>query len=434
MRSFVRDLASVVFSKGALIAFGLAKAIILARWLGPENIGLMTALAVYPSLFMSFGSLGLRQATTYFVGKQLYSEDAIKRAIVQIWVLSTAVSLVVCYWLVRHVSQSGESLLLVVLAIAPIPFTLFNQYNQGLFLGRNDIRTFNRINWIPPLLVLLATGVFVIGLRAGLEGAMLAALAGPIFMSVILGWKHDFLRSVSLNVDRHLIRRLLSLGLVYAFSLLVINLNYKVDVILLDQFSTEYQLGIYSKGSSLIQYLWEIPMLLSTIIFARSATAADDYQFSRKVLQLLRVSLLAIGVATILMAIIADHLIVILFGEAFLPSSQVLTFLLPGVVLLTFFKILNMDLAGKGKPWVALKAMGPALIINVVLNVLWIPGYGANGAAIASTISYSVAALLFLVVYSRETSISIREMMQYRVSDFAPLRRLLMLSSRSVVR
>lgn len=434
MRSFVRDLASVVFSKGALVIFGLAKSIILARWLGPENVGLIMALAVYPSLFMSFGSLGIRQATTYFTGKQLYSEDAIKRAIVQIWCLSTVVSLAACYWLVRHVSQSGEALLLVVLAIAPIPFTLFNQYNQGLFLGRNDIQAFNRINWLPSLVILAATGVLVVGLDAGVPGAMLAAIAGPVFMSGLLGVKHDFLRSVSLKVDWKLIRQLLSLGMVYAFSLLVINLNYKVDVILLDQFSTEYQIGIYSKGASLIEYLWQIPMLLSTIIFARSATAKDDARFSRKTLQLLRVSLLAIGLASIVLMVLANPIITLLFGEAFLPSGRVLAILLPGVLLLTFFKVLNMDLAGKGKPWVSLKAMAPALVVNVALNILWIPEYGADGAALASTISYSTAALLFLYVYSREVHIPIREIVRYRRDDFAPLRQLLRAPAKRVLK
>lgn len=425
MRSMTRDVVSVAISKVIIIGAGLGKSIVLARWLGPEMVGVMAALLVYPAIFMSFGSLGVRQATTYVVGKRLFTEDEVKKAIVQLWCVSSVLSLVACYLLVRTVGQAGNVPLLIALAIAPIPFTLFNHYNQGLFLGRNDIQAFNRINWIPPVLVLLATIGLVVVVEGGLAGALTAAIVGPIFMSVLVGHKHDFLRSIRFTANWALIRSLVSLGLVYAFALLVINLNYKVDVILMDRLSTDHQIGIYSTGASLIEYLWQIPMLLSTIIFARSATATDDAQFSRDVLRLLRVSLLAIGAASLVLIVLADWIIVTLFGEAFLPSAKVLVILLPGVLLLTLFKVLNMDLAGKGKPWVSLVAMAPALVVNVVLNVLWVPAHGANGAAAASTVSYSVATVTFVIAYSRVTGIPMLEIVRYRASDLAPLRRLL---------
>ena len=73
---------------------------------------------------------------------------------------------------------------------------------------------------------------------------------------------------------------MLRLGIVYAISLLIINLNYKADIILLEKYSDSYQLGIYTKGVTIIQYLWEIPMLLSTLTFSRSTGAKDPHEFS----------------------------------------------------------------------------------------------------------------------------------------------------------
>jgi Na+-driven multidrug efflux pump len=98
-----------------------------------------------------------------------------------------------------------------------------------------------------------------------------------------------------------------------------------------------------------------------------------------------------------------------------------MNFLLPGVLLLTIFKVMNMDLAGKGKPWISMYAMLPALIINIVLNIVLIPNFGANGAAIASTISYSVAALLFLFFYSKTVNVPIKTILHFQKSDFLPL-------------
>ncbi|SMC69846.1 flippase [Moheibacter sediminis] len=419
--SFIKDVLRVGVSQGLMIIFGLTASIITARYIGPEGNGIIAGLAVYPSLFMTVGSLGIRQSTTYFLGKGIFSEEQIKTAITQIWMMTTVVSLLVCFVLMYYFSNSGSNLILVILALLPIPFSLFNTYNSGIFLGKNDIKTFNKINWIPSLIALLGTALFVILLQWDVEGAMVASICGPVFMFVILLFKNKFLQFFSLQYNWVIIKQMLSLGIIYALSLFVINLNYRIDVILLDKLSNAYELGIYAKGASITQYLWQIPMLLSTVVFARSAVSKNDKGFSLKVAQLLRISFIIIGIVSIGLLLFSELIIVVMYGESFRDSSSVLRYLLPGVLILTIFKVMNMDLAGKGKPWIAMKAMIPALIINVVMNILLIPNLGAEGAAISSTVSYGVAGILFLFFYSRAVNISMKEIMVYKKADFDPI-------------
>ena len=425
MKSFLLDLLSVGKSKVLVIVFGLGYAIITARYLGPELNGLLASLMVYPTLFLTFGSLGIRQSVAYFIGKGHFEESLIKKAVVFLWYVSSAFCLVSSYYLIRYFSNSGENVWIIYLAILPIPFTLFNTYNSGVFLGKNEIKEFNKINWLPPFFKLIAAVLFIIIIDLSITGALSAGLVAPVIMSVLLFKRNGFLKGFSLKIDFKVVKKLLLLGIVYAIALVVINLNYKIDLILLDKLSSQYETGIYSKGSQLIEYLWEIPMLLSTIVFARSASAIDNNIFSLKVVQLLRVSIVAVGIGSTILFISSKWIITLLFGHEFEQSSTVQQLLLPGIVLLTIFKVLNMDLAGKGKPWIAMIAMVPALFINVLLNLVWIPEHGANGAAIASTISYSLAAVLFLFLYSREVSIPIRVIIGFKREDFAPITRLL---------
>jgi len=239
-----------------------------------------------------------------------------------------------------------------------------------------------------------------------------------MFMAVYQLKTNSFIQHFTTKINWKILKSILSLGLVYAASLLIINLNYKADVFLLDQYSSTYEIGIYSRGVTLTEYLWQIPMILSTLVFARSTAAKQSHQFSLRVCQLLRVSLIFITLGSIVLFFTSDILIRTLFGDAFIRSSKVQQILLPGVLLLTIFKVLNMDLAGRGKPWTSMIAMVPALIINVVLNILWIPTMGADGSAYASLVSYSFAALAFYVVYSVKTGIPLREIISYRASDF----------------
>ena len=425
MATFIKDVFSVGISKGLMIGFGLVTSIIVARTLGPEKNGIIAALTVYPSLFMTIGSLGIRQSTTYFLGKKIFSEEEIKTAITQIWMLSSIISIFICYFLMTEFSKSGENILLVVLALIPIPFSLFNTYNSGIFLGKNEIGVFNKINWIPTVIIFVMTVVLVWALSLDIAGYMLAMIGGPVFIFVILLFKNKFIKAFSFNYNWFVIKKMLSLGLVYATALLIINLNTRLDVILLDKLSTSYEIGIYSKGAGITQYLWQIPMLLSTIIFARSAVSKNDRAFSVKVTQLLRLSLLFVGFGLVILFLFSKWIIIGMYGEEFEGSIMVLNLLLGGVLLLTIFKSMNQDMAGKGKPWVSMKAMIPALFVNVGLNIFWIPEYGANGAALASTVSYSLAALLFLHFYSKEVQIPIKQILHYKKTDFDPILNLL---------
>ena len=421
MASFIKDVFRVGTSQGLIIVFGLAVSIITARYIGPEGNGIIAGLTVYPSLFMTIGSLGIRQSTTYFLGKGVFSEEQIKTAITQIWMMTTIVSLIICFVLMYYFSNSGSNLILVTLALLPIPFSLFNTYNSGIFLGKNDIKTFNKINWIPSLIALIGTVFFVMLLKWNVKGAMIASVGGPVFMFVLLLFKNKFLDFFSLQYNWHIIKKMLSLGIVYAISLFVINLNYRVDIILLDKLSTAYELGIYTKGAGITQYLWQIPMLFSTIVFARSAVSKDNKTFSLKVAQLLRVSFIIIGVVSIGLLLFSDLIIVGMYGESFRGSISVLNYLLPGVLILTIYKVMNMDLAGKGKPWIAMWAMLPSLVINIVMNIILIPEWGADGAAISSTVSYGVAGILFLFFYSKAVNVPVKDILKYKKTDFDPI-------------
>jgi len=417
-KSFLSDLLSVGFSNIAIIVFGLGTSIITARYMGPEKNGIIAALLVYPSLFMTIGSMGIRQSTTYYLGKKVFSEDSIKTAITQIWFFTSVISLIVCFGLMYFFSKSGDNILWILLALAPIPFALFNTYNSGIFLGKNEIGAFNKINWLPSLIVFVFTFVLVVLLKLDVSGSMLAMLGGPLLMFFVLMFKNKFIQAFSLKVEWKVLKALLSLGIIYAVTLLVINLNYRIDIIILDKLSTPYQLGIYSKGAGLSQYLWQIPLVLSTIVFARSAVSKDNHLFSLKVAQLLRLSLVIVGGASVILYLFSGFIINLMYGKDFAGSIVLLKILLPGVLVMTIFKVMNMDLAGKGKPWIPMAAMIPALIINVILNVIFIPKYGAVAASWSSTVSYTVAGVAFTFLYSKETNISIREMFTYKRSDF----------------
>lgn len=414
---FVKDLISVFNSRAAVIIFGLGTSIVQARFLGPDGNGVIAALLVYPSLFMSIGSLGIRQSTTYYVGQNKNSVEEIYGAALSIWLLTSIISFTICFFLIHFMTKESYPLPQVLLVLLAIPFSLYNTYSSGIFLGKQNIREFNRINWLPAFINFLFTFLLVGPIPLGVTGSLIGSFLSVFIMSFFVFNKMRKQMTFRITFNWELIGGMLKLGMVYAASLLVINLNYKADVILLERLSTKSELGIYSKGVSIIQYLWEVPMLLSTLIFSRSAGAKDPKLFSQQVCRLLRFAGLIILIASIVLFFLSPIVIRLMYGSRFEGSIMVLKLLMPGILLLTIFKVLNMDMAGKGKPWLSMTAMIPAVIINIILNILWIPKYGANGSAFASTVSYSVAAVLFVFIYSSKAGIPLRDIFRFTRED-----------------
>jgi O-antigen/teichoic acid export membrane protein len=119
------------------------------------------------------------------------------------------------------------------------------------------------------------------------------------------------------------------------------------------------------------------------------------------------------------LALAAPVLVPAFYGPEFKPSVRVLQILLPGVFCLLALKVLNMDLAGRGRPGISLYVMTPALVINVLLNLYLLPRYGACGAALASSISYSLGGIGMMFLYCRWTGLSLGELWRYQRSDFS---------------
>ena len=67
---------------------------------------------------------------------------------------------------------------------------------------------------------------------------------------------------------------------------------------------------------------------------------------------------------------VAPWIIRVLYGEAYVGSVRPFQLLVVGALMLTIYKILNADLAGRGRPGVASMVFGGAFVLNLVLNAL----------------------------------------------------------------
>ena len=307
--------------------------------------------------------------------------------------------------------------LLILLAVAFFGMHVVLAYSRGILLGSGQLARFNKSQWFVPLarfaLVLLFLGV----LGWAVEGAVLAetlslALVLPLlFLGSALPVKFG-------HLDLSLMGRMLKLGIKFAAALLMINLLYRVDVLMLTELSTLDQVGAYSLASNIGELLWQLPGAISVAVLMHAARDSGGADFLSRVPQIARLTTLACLVGAVVFAVALPALIPLIYGDEFGKTAFMVQILLPGIVAFAAFKIVHMALVGDGSPWPAVAAAFPALVINVLLNFLLIPRYGGDGAALASSISYLIATGILLAMFCKSRSISMASMVVLSRSDF----------------
>ncbi|NJM21282.1 MAG: flippase [Richelia sp. SM1_7_0] len=416
--SFLKDISSVMGNKIFIITIEFLSSIIISRQLGVEGKGIYISLLIFPNLVVSFAEMGIQKATVNYIAKERYSQSDITSVVMFLLVFSSLLGTSICGGIYKIIDNSSFSDLMILISLLLIPLRLTNSYVVGILIGREQIRLFNRVQFLPFLSKFLFIVLFVLIGRTYINGAITSHLLAAFLTALYSLWVLSQLGKIRIKYIYEIVKGLLSLGIIYAITLFILNLNYKIDVVILEHFSSAAEIGKYTTGVNITELIWYLPMALEVVVFSRSANTQNHKEFSYKIAKLMRVTLISAIFGGVILCLIAPTLIPMLYGNQFIGSARILQILMPGVVAFTIVKILYMDIAGKGKPGITLFILIPALMMNIILNLIWIPQYGANGAALASTVSYSLSGIGFSLMYSYITRIPVSNLFKFQLKDF----------------
>lgn len=402
------DIAITFVTKIIFLGGSFIVSILLARLLGPQGKGLVTALFVIPNIMVSLADLGVRQASAYYIGQKKYTVQEVVSSSLFLWLVTSIFTMIIVF--IYYIMPASESYtpILILVGVAYVPIKILVSYFNGILQGQQLIGKMNIKVLLEFSFRLLIVILLVWLLDMGVTGAALATVIPAFAVLFYSGRMVSQTAKLKIEYLPGIPQDMFKKGIVYALALFVLQLNYKVDIVLLENMVSASDLGIYSVGVTLAELIWQVPAAVGVVLFARSANSKTDQEASNRSAKLLRISWIPLMISSLIFWIGAPFFVSLLYGSDFILAGNVIRLLLPGIVLMVLFKILNADLAGRGRPLFALKIYIVTLTINVILNLILIPDYGINGAAIASSISYLVGALLFSIAYHKHTGISYR--------------------------
>jgi len=421
MGKFASDTIVTFSTKGMDFVVGIGVSIIIARYLGPEGRGIYVLAMLLPTLLASFGNFGLGQAAVYYLGQKKYSKQEVFGNTVSfsliLGCLAVAVGLVIVAFFDKTFFP-GVNKTYLYLAIISIPIQFFVGLGSYALLGSQRIREFNYVTICQTFVFLILLFVFVVQFSFRIGAAIVTNIAGwMVACLLLLAMLKREVGTLHLMYRRNYFKDSLDYGWKVYIGNLISFFHYRIVMFLMNMFANPAAVGHYSISVALAEKVWLISQSAGIVLFPKISAEKDKATAREFTALVCRVNLVVVSVAAVALAIVGRFIIRFLYSEAFLSSVTPLRILLFGSVSISGWRILANDLYGRGRPDVNIYINLGSLVLNIILNILWIPKYGIIGGAWSTSISYTFAFIVTAIVHSRMTDGSFFDFVCPRKSD-----------------
>jgi O-antigen/teichoic acid export membrane protein len=385
--------------------------IIVAWWLGAEGVGQLAVINVAVATIVQLGSFGLPSSNTYFIAQDQahFRAAAINSLIVALGigaVLAIALSALASFrpdWF-GFVSPN-----LIRIAAISIPFQLIMLIGLNILLAVGKVREFNLLDLAGQSFVLINAALVLLLLKRGLEtlvtfNTLASILVASIAVLLVISAKT--LTQSKWRADIVLLRRMIVYGLKFHVSILAGAIVIRADLLVVNHFRGAAEAGVYSVASQFALLLMLLPGVIATLLFPR-VTSEQDVRGETTCL-VSRYTTLVMFVCC-LAAVPFSLLLPVIYGPAFADATKLLLILLPGVYLIGLESVLVQHFNALGLPRAIPLYWVVTLLLNLILVFTLVPRYGAQGAAIASSISYATIFALVALHFHTSTGRSFAE-------------------------
>ena len=395
-----RALADVMLTFARQFLSGVLQIIIMilvARIMGAADVGALQLALLLPLTLSQILNLGLSSASVYLVASEQYSLqqawESSRNTLASIAILGTAGGLLFATSGLSASVFPGVPNSALCAALFIFPFSLMTNLAFGMLQSIQQFRSMNLGILFQPILALSA-----IALLWGTGNLDLTNLIDALVWSHVL----TFLLSIGLLTPHCRVLKnsswetgYLSVALRYGikahFSNILTFLNYRLDLLLVNLFAGTAAAGLYAVAVRLAEQIWIFSEAVATVVYPKLASLRTVETAKGALLSMMtRIVLWSSACVAGIIALLSDPLIDLLFGSQFVGAATPLLLLLPGAVLMSGARVLAHDVAARGMVGINLAYAAAALVVNVSGNLLLIPALGMAGAAVATSLTYTL--------------------------------------------
>lgn len=401
-------------TKGVSFVLFIGLNIFLARALGPEGFGQWSFFFSVITIIFLLSYFGINSSSQKFAA-QYNKTNELKPVLASSFRLRIAVSLL--FSILLLLLHRPLALLLgrpefepLFLYAVPLVFLAgFVEYLKQVFAGLHRIK----YNFIVNLLeygLKLAFAVGFLYLSISLFSIVSAFSLALLFSSLIgvyLLYARFYrdLEGSAHGVDRE---RFTGSILKYSLPLLILSIAFlvatEIDTIMLGLLSTDTEVGIYAAGKQIITKIPHISLAIVMGVMPVFAKLNNSNHEELKDLfnKLLKVNAVILIPIAVFLLVFSGYFIPLIFGEEYSAAVLPLQILTIYLLCTSFSKPLGQFLNYRGMAARRVVYTSGAVLLDIILNLLLIPQYGAVGAAAATSVAFIPLVLLNWLEVKRE--------------------------------
>lgn len=400
-----------VVTKLIIVILGFIYTVCQSRYLGVSLKGDVAYISSVTSITAIFFGCGMHQAYPYY--KKKTGEDVAplfsKLALFQLFIYCLVAVVFSCI-----LKLSVEMYAIILLT----PVLVYNK----LVSYMNMVETPNKKNAIE-MMANIVEVILVIGMwlfvPASLGMGILILVVKDLFLAIIYSYRIRKAICTPVKVNKGVVIEILKFGFFPMLALLMTTLNYRVDVIMLKYFVDSSSVGIYSVGVMLAERVWLIPDALKEVMISNLAKG-KDYEEVCFVIRICNVACMVVVLGIILLG---KPFITIFFGQEYSSAYSVTVIILIGVIFMIYYKMIGAYNIVHGKQKENFVYLVISVICNIIANLIFIPIWGNNGAAVASIFSYGISAYLFVHKFTNDNSVNLGDLLVLKKDDMNRLKK-----------
>lgn len=392
----VNTLYSIIKSCSTII-FPLITFPYISRVLLTENVGKINFSSSIVSYFAMLASLGI---TTYAVRECSYvKEDKMRlektsSEIFSINILTTIIAYILLIVLLFIFPKLKSYNLLIVIQSLSIVFTTLGA--DWINTAMEDFRYITLRTFFFQLLSLICMFLFVKSPGDYLKYAAITVISSSGGNLVNIFYRRKYCKikvGLHLNLKKHLPPILTLFAMILAQQIFV-----NSDTTILGIIKGDYQVGLYTTSVKIYNIINTFISSIAWVVMPKLATSFSkkDYININSILKFIIGFTCTVGIPIVLgLFLLAPEIIDFIAGPNYINASSSLRVL----ALALFFSlgwgvVMNMLLLPDGEDKVCLKACSISAVMNIILNLLFIPRYGLVAAALTTTLSQFIGLLV----------------------------------------
>ena len=393
----------------------------LSRVVGTEGVGLYGYAWAISYTFGLIGLLGLENYGPRAIAQSRDDRAALDRTFSGIWqmqLLVAGVTLLVWCGYVAFIASAEKSLALAF-TLASVS-CLVNV--DWCLMGLDQFRPIALRNTLAKLLAAAAVFIFV----KGPEDLWIYALAWSL--STLLGCTSCFLslrRQVTFTpVPWKEALRHLKPCAILSISVIAVSVYRQMDKVMIGALSDMHQTGLYENAEKIILCLAGFIAAIGTVMLPKVSRMTaqgkmdEVKQHIDASMELVMCMVCALGFG---LASIAPEFAVLFYGEAFADSGLLMILLSFTLLTIGFANVIRTQwVLPQKRDHIFIKSVLTGAAVNVVLNALLIPSFGAKGAVIATMAAELAVPVVQFIILRKELPYGryLRYVLTYSVIGF----------------